>query len=185
MALSAPRRGLLAALVTGLALPAPLLPAPLVAATPQAAKERATGERPGREQQLAAAIRRAQQRGASDARLCAMAEQAAAPGRDPRFLQWLAGVRALTCGGAAAPAGAAGATAGAPASSGAATVRLNGRSIALCSHGAPCHSALLAALRGRSPGPPAWIANPYGRIPLAVSAPAASPASTGETTDER
>lgn len=181
MALSAPRRGLLAALLTGLALPGPLLPAPLLAATPQAAKERATGERPGREQLLAATIRRAQQRGASDARLCAMAAQAAAPGRDPRFLQWLAGVRALTCGGAAT----AGATAGATASSGAAAVRLNGRSIAFCSHGALCHSALLAALRGRSPGPPAWIANPYGRIPLAVAPPATSPASAGETASER
>ena len=176
MALSAPRRGLLAALLTGLALPGPLLPAPLLAATPQAA-----GQRAGGEQLLAATIRRAQQRGASDARLCAMAAQAAAPGRDPRFLQWLAGVRALTCGGAAT----AGATAGATASSGAAAVRLNGRSIAFCSHGALCHSALLAALRGRSPGPPAWIANPYGRIPLAVAPPATSPASAGETANER
>jgi hypothetical protein len=178
VALSAPRRGLLVALLTGLALPAPLLPAPLLAASPQAAKERATGERPGREQLLAAAIRRAQQRGASDARLCAMAAQAAAPGRDPRFLQWLAGVQALTCGATAS-------SGSAPANSGAATVRLNGRRIALCSHGGPCHSALLAALRGRSPGPPAWIANPYGRIPLAVAPPAASPASTGENADER
>lgn len=171
MALSAPRRGLLAALLTGLALPGPLLPAPLLAATPQAA-----GQRAGGEQLLAATIRRAQQRGASDARLCAMAAQAAAPGRDPRFLQWLAGVRALTCAGTAAVA---------EAPAGAATVRLNGRSIALCSHGAPCHSALLAALRGRSPAPPAWIANPFGRIPLAVAPPTATATPTGEMANER
>lgn len=162
MALSAPCRCLLAALLPCLALPAPLLAAPAWA---------------GKEQLQAAAIRRAQQRGVSDARLCTMAGKAAAPGLDPLFLQWLAGVRSLTCGGA----GAAGAATG----SNAALPRLNGRSIALCSHGAPCHSALLAALRGRSPGPAAWLVNPYGRIPLAVAAPAADPPTAGDAKDER
>lgn len=163
MALSAPCRWLLAALLPCLALPAPL----------PAAQERA-----GKEQLQASAIRRAQQRGASDARLCAMAGKAATPGLDPLFLQWLAGVRSLTCGSA----GAAGSATG---SSSAALPRLNGRSIALCSHGAPCHSALLAALRGRSPGPAAWLVNPYGRIPLAVAAPTADTAIAGDAKDER
>lgn len=157
---------------TGRPARAPLaLPPLLLALAPLALAPAALA---GDEQALAAAIRRAQQRGGSANQICAMAAAAAAPGRDRRFLEWLAGVRSLTCGAEAEAAAAAPAT------------RLNGRRISLCSHGAPCHNALVAALRGRSTGTAAWAATPYGRIPVTVpaaAAPAAAP--SGNDADAR